>query len=43
MEYGQIFQVTRIGKYYSKNMKYRISNSASEAKLTNKRGKLKKI
>ena len=25
MEYGQIFHVTRIGKYYSKNMKYRIN------------------
>ena len=24
MEYGQIFHVTRIGKYYCKNMKYRI-------------------
>ena len=24
MEHGQIFHVTRIGKYYSKNMKYRI-------------------
>ena len=25
MEYGQIFHVRRIGKYYCKNMKYRIS------------------
>ena len=25
MEYGQIFHVTRIGKYYCKNMKYRIN------------------
>ena len=25
MEYGQIFQVTRIGKYYCKNMKHRIN------------------
>ena len=25
MEYGQIFHVMRIGKYYCKNMKYRIS------------------
>ena len=25
MEYGQIFHVTRIGKYYYKNMKYRIN------------------
>ena len=24
MEYGQIFHVTRNGKYYCKNMKYRI-------------------
>ena len=25
MEYGQIFPFTRIGKYYCKNMKYRIN------------------
>ena len=25
MEYGQIFHVMRIGKYYCKNMKYRIN------------------
>ena len=25
MEYGQIFHVPRIGKYYCKNMKYRIN------------------
>ena len=25
MEYGQIFHVTRIGKYYCENMKYRIN------------------
>ena len=25
MEYGQIFHVTLIGKYYCKNMKYRIN------------------
>ena len=25
VENGQIFQVTRIGKYYCKNMKYRIN------------------
>ena len=25
MEYGQIFHVTHIGKYYCKNMKYRIN------------------
>ena len=25
MEYGQIFHVTRIGKYYCKNMKYGIN------------------
>ena len=25
MEYGLIFHVTRIGKYYCKNMKYRIN------------------
>ena len=25
MEYGQIFHVTRIGKYYCKNLKYRIN------------------
>ena len=25
VEYGQIFHVTRIGKYYCKNMKYRIN------------------
>ena len=25
MEYGQIFHVSRIGKYYCKNMKYRIN------------------
>ena len=27
MEYGLIFHGTRTGKYYCKNMKYRISNS----------------
>ena len=26
MEYGQIFHVMRIGKYYCKNMKYRINS-----------------
>ena len=25
MEYGQIFHVTRTGKYYCKNMRYRIN------------------
>ena len=25
VEYGQILHVTRIGKYYCKNMKYRIN------------------
>ena len=25
MEYGQIFHVMRIGKYYCKNMRYRIN------------------
>ena len=34
VEYGQIFHVMRIGKYYCKNKKYRISNWASEASPT---------
>ena len=29
MEYGQIFHVMRIGKYYCKNMKYRINTKYS--------------
>ena len=27
MEYGQIFHVMRIGKYYCKNMRYRINSN----------------
>ena len=29
MEYGQIFHVMHIGKYYCKNMKYRINTKYS--------------
>ena len=39
MEYGQIFHVMRIGKYYCKNMKYRIKStylSSDEASQINR-------
>ena len=33
MEYGQIFHVTRIGKYYCKNMKYRINTDIPRGRV----------
>ena len=34
VEYGQIFHVMRTGKYYCKNMKYRISIGVGYAPIT---------
>ena len=35
VEYGQIFHVMRIGKYYCKNMKYRINRYICGPKTLN--------